>query len=350
MIARPVTGAPDERGLKPFLVRIGLARLVRPWLGGCGTILVFHRVRAADATMMFETNRQNCVPPDLLRMLLGALAAADIDVVTLDEAATRLAGPASPRRFVCLTFDDGYRDNLDSLLPILEEYRVPATVYVTPGLLDGTAALWWYGLDQAIARSATLRLPPRVANDMATRTAAEKRIAFSAVARLMLMSAPDIAARVVDVLADRHGVDFAALARAHMLDWDGVRALSASPFVEIGAHTISHPSLARLDDAAVHAEMAGSRDRLALETGRQVRHFAYPYGTGDTVGARELRLAAELGFGSAVSTNPGNLFRRHAEARHSWPRHGIGPADGPAALHLKLAGVVKPYRQGRIAA
>jgi peptidoglycan/xylan/chitin deacetylase (PgdA/CDA1 family) len=345
-----VTTAAQEPGLKPLLVRMGLGALVRPVLGGRGSVLVFHRVREPDATMAHGTNRQNCVPAALLRTLLATLATAGIDVVTLDEAAARLAGKATPRRFACLTFDDGYRDNLDALLPILEAFRVPATIYIAPGLVDGTAPLWWYGLDHAVSNATTLRLPARLGGDVPTRTPEEKRAAFASAARLMLLAAPADAARIVDALADRHGVDFPALARAHMLDWVGVRSLAASPYVEIGAHTTSHPSLARLEAAEVRAEMAGSRDRLAQETGREIRHFAYPYGTGDTVGARELRLAAELGFGSAVSTTPGNLFRRHAQARHCWPRHGIGPDDGPAALHLKLAGIVRPNRQGRIAA
>lgn len=340
---------PHETGLKPALARLGLPALARPWLGGRGAVLVFHRVRDPDATMQVETNRRNCVPPDQLRTLLGWLAAADIDAITLDEAHARLTAPVTPRRFVCLTFDDGYRDNLENLLPILEEYRVPATIYVTPGLLDGTAPLWWYGLDLAIARGSTLRLPPSVADDMPTRTPDEKRLAFATVARLMLNSAPDITARITDMLSDRHGVDFPALARTHMLDWGGLRTLAASPLIEIGAHTTSHPSLARLDDTAARAEMEDSRDRLVRETGRPIRHFAYPYGTAETVGARERQLAEALGFATAVSTTPGNLRRTHATARHCWPRHGIGPADGPAALTLKLAGIVKPSWQGRIA-
>ncbi len=340
----------EERGLKPLLVRLGLCAFARPWLGGRGSVLVLHRVREPDATMMYGTNRQNCVPAAALRTLLSALAAAQIDVVTLDEAVARLASRTTPRRFACLTFDDGYRDNLDALLPILEAFRVPATIYIAPGLVDGTAPLWWYGLDQAISRATMLRLPQDMGGDFPARTPEEKRAAFATASRLMLLSAPEAAARIVDALADRHGVDFGTLARAQMLDWAGVRTLAASPYVEIGAHTNSHPSLARLDAAAVQAEMAGSRDRLAQETGREIRHFAYPYGTGDTVGARELRLAAELGFATAVSTTPGNLFQRHAHAPHCWPRHGIGPDDGPAALHLKLAGIVRPNRQGRIAA
>jgi peptidoglycan/xylan/chitin deacetylase (PgdA/CDA1 family) len=335
----------QEPGIKPLLVRLGLAALVRPWLGGRGAVLVFHRVREADPSMAFGTNGQNCVPPARLHALLAALAADEVDVVTLDEAAARLCAP-SPRRFVCLTFDDGYRDNLDALLPMLEAFAMPATIYIAPGLLDGSAGLWWYALDHALGAADMLHLPAHLGGGIPARTPAEKRAAFAAVTRLMLLSAPRDAASIADALADRHGADYTALCRAHMLDWDGVRRLATSPLIEIGAHTTSHPSLARLDDAAARAEMAGSRDRLTQETGRTIRHFAYPYGTANTVGVRELRLAAALGFATAVSTTPGSLFAQHAQDRQCWPRHGIGPADGPAALRLKLAGVARPRRRG----
>jgi hypothetical protein len=87
--------------------------------------------------------------------------------------------------------------------------------------------------------------------------------------------------------------------------------------------------------------MLDSRDRLAAATGRAIRHFAYPFGTSQAFGAREQQLAAGLGFATAVSTRPGNLRTHHGVHRMNWPRHGIGPQDGPDALRLKLAGVVR---------
>ena len=93
------------------------------------------------------------------------------------------------------------------------------------------------------------------------------------------------------------------------------------------------------------ARDGGQSGPAERETGRPVRHFAYPYGTRLDHGAREIRLAATLGFCTAVTTTPGNLMRGHAAARHRLPRHGIGPDDGPAALRLKLAGIRNPLRR-----
>lgn len=323
--------------LKELLVRSGVTRLLAPVFGGCGAILVMHRVRPPHPDIRFATNLRNIIAPDLFRDLLEALSVAKVDVVGLDDIPGRLSATRRPP-FVCLTFDDGYRDNHDVVLPIAAEHGVPLTVYVAPGLIDGTAPLWWYGLDLVIAREARLRLPIPGFEDLAIPDQAGKERAFGMATRFIMSTDRSHRDRVAADLTERYGVDFGALAREHMMSWDMIRAMAEAPGVEIGAHTLTHPGLAGLDAEAAAGEIAGSRDRLAGETGRPIRHFAYPFGTDGTIGRREVELAAAAGFRSAVTGVPGNLGRLALEGRHAWPRHGIGPDDDRSSLVLKLAG------------
>ncbi len=332
--------------LKDLLVRLGAPALLRPLLGGAGTVFVFHRLRERDPDLLFETNHRNSIPPAQFEQVLDTLEAEGIEVVTLDEALDRLGQPRA-RRFACLTFDDGYRDNHDALLPILEARRVPATIYVTTGLIDRTTAPWWYALDEAIARAPMLRLPLPEETDLPAADGPAKERAFAAAARVMLHGTPAARAALLAALVERHGVDLAGLAERHMMDWEMLRRLAACPYVEIGAHTLTHASLATLTPEEAAAEMRDSRARLERETGREVRHLAYPYGVPGTIGAREARIAAELGFRSAVTTAPGNLAGRHRATPHMLPRHGVGPADGASALRLKLAGLRNPLHAAR---
>ena len=46
-------------------------------------------------------------------------------------------------RYVCVTFDDGYRDVLENGLPVLEELGLPATVFVIGDVLDGRIPFSW---------------------------------------------------------------------------------------------------------------------------------------------------------------------------------------------------------------
>jgi peptidoglycan/xylan/chitin deacetylase (PgdA/CDA1 family) len=87
-----------------------------------------------------------------------------------------------------------------------------------------------------------------------------------------------------------------------VLGWDDVVALDREGTLRFEAHTVTHPSLLALDDAAAAAEIAGCRHELAERLGRTVSAFAYPAGL---YGERERRLVAEAGYTAAVSCEPG---------------------------------------------
>jgi peptidoglycan/xylan/chitin deacetylase (PgdA/CDA1 family) len=87
-----------------------------------------------------------------------------------------------------------------------------------------------------------------------------------------------------------------------VLGWDEVIDLDRRGTLRFEAHTVSHPSLLSLDEAAADAEIGGSRRELAERLGRPVTAFAYPAGL---YGERERRLVAQAGFDAAVSCEPG---------------------------------------------
>jgi len=104
-----------------------------------------------------------------------------------------------------------------------------------------------------------------------------------------------------------------------MMRSDQVRALAAAG-MQIGAHTVSHPILSRLDEAGARAEMASSKAELESLLGRPVTLFAYPNGKpGQDFLPRDAELARQLGFRAAVSTSPGAA--RHGDGlMHELPR------------------------------
>jgi peptidoglycan/xylan/chitin deacetylase (PgdA/CDA1 family) len=87
-----------------------------------------------------------------------------------------------------------------------------------------------------------------------------------------------------------------------LLTWDDVRALDGAGTLRFGAHTVTHPNLLALDEAAARTEIAGSRAALEERLGHAVGAFCYPAGL---FGARERGLAAEAGFALATSCEPG---------------------------------------------
>lgn len=93
------------------------------------------------------------------------------------------------------------------------------------------------------------------------------------------------------------------------MTWDEVRRAALHPLVTIGAHSLHHYNLRRLSEDDARREIADVAAVLAIELGETPKHMAYPYGYVWAVGEREVRLAEEAGFVSAVTTRHGLLLQ-----------------------------------------
>jgi peptidoglycan/xylan/chitin deacetylase (PgdA/CDA1 family) len=98
-------------------------------------ILGYHRV-AHDRDVL-------AVSPDAFRRQMEALLESGSRIIRLD-AALGLLVHAVPDYYVCVTFDDGYRDSLENAAPILRELGIPATVFLPTAVIDGQATFYWY--------------------------------------------------------------------------------------------------------------------------------------------------------------------------------------------------------------
>lgn len=315
-----------------------LHRAAGDFLRGRGVILTFHRVRAPRGGD-YAPNALLEIAPEFFDALLTRLRENGLALVSLDEALYRVvSGQGGP--FAALTFDDGFVDALDPILPLLERHDAPALFYVAPGFADRSARLWWVELEEAIARLDRVELDfDGVRLDCPARDAVEKSAAFARVSQLLGGLDNLRLLQAVAALSAQAGVDPVATVAQNCLDWEALRELADHELASIGAHSISHPKLARLQVEAARREMAESRRRLEQELGRPVRHFAFPYGGPDAAGPREFTLAAECGFLSAATTRPGMIFPDHVDYLHALPRLSVnGLWQDLDALDILLSG------------
>jgi len=318
----------------------GADRWSRGFAQGAGVILTLHHVRAAE-TRGFAPNALLDITPGFLDRSLRLIRAEGYDIVSLQEALARLRNPKPGRFFVALTFDDGYRDNVEEAWPILAKHEAPWTLFVTPGFADRTARLWWLELEEAIRALPRLDLVlPDGRFTARIETDAEKARAFARLYWHLRRGPEAILLSAISTLAAEAGIDPAALVERECLPWETLRALSGAPGVTIGAHTLTHPMLAKHDVDVARREIVDSRQRLEAELGIPVRHFAYPVGDPGSAGPRDFALAAEAGFESAVTTRPGHLFSEHAAHLHALPRVSLnGLHQNEAALRALLSGL-----------
>jgi peptidoglycan/xylan/chitin deacetylase (PgdA/CDA1 family) len=315
--------------VKHTIVRLGLETLyfsgahvlMRPFVGGVGAILMLHHVRPARRER-FQPNRRLEVTPEFLERAIRRLRRAKVDLVSLDEMHRRMRERDFGRRFACVTFDDGYRDNKEWAWPILRAACVPFAIYVATGFADRLGKLWWLALERVVARNTrfALLMDGREMH-FECADADAKHAAFDKLYWwLRALPSERAALEAIGDLAARYGVDMAALCAEQCMDWSEIGELARDPLATIGAHTVNHVMLAKASDAQVRTELRMSRAVIEAALGRAPDHLAYPFGDPTTAGAREFRIAAELGFKTAVTTRPGVLFAEHAHHFTALPR------------------------------
>jgi peptidoglycan/xylan/chitin deacetylase (PgdA/CDA1 family) len=319
----------------------GLHHAMRPFVGGLGTILTLHHVRPAR-TSRFQPNRLLEITPEFFEKLLRRLRRSRQDIISLDEMYQRLVSGENKRRFVCVTFDDGYRDNLRWAYPLLRKYEVPFGLYIATSFPDRLGELWWIAVEAVIARNSRVGLTINGKDQFfECGTAREKHLLFDDVyGWLRSMKSEAELRRVVRDLAARHGVEMNNVCADECMDWDELGQIAADPLCTIGAHTVNHMMLKKLDtDQAVRAEMEQSRAVLEAALGRRPQHLAYPVGDPTSAGPREFRIASELGVKTAVTTRPGVIFRKHREHLTALPRISVnGEFQSQRYLKVLMSG------------
>jgi len=266
------------------------------------------------------------IEPRFLENVIVRLRQRGVDIVSLDEARRRLVERDFSRHFVSLTFDDGYRDNLEYALPILERHETPFALFVATSFPDRLGELWWVAIEAVIAQNSRLGMVINGKDQFfECASVREKRELYDGVyGYLRSMKTEDELRIFVRDLCATYRVDSTAFCRELCMDWQEISQLAADPLVTIGAHTVNHMMLKKVPNhSSARAEMEMSRSVLEAALGKRPEHLAYPVGDPTSAGPREFRIAAELGFKTATTTRPGVLFKAHRDHLTALPRLSV---------------------------
>jgi peptidoglycan/xylan/chitin deacetylase (PgdA/CDA1 family) len=211
------------------------------------------------------------------------------------------AGTDIPPRSVALTFDDGYRDAVEVVSPILSSFGVSGTFFLVPELLDGSQA-WWEDLASALARTAAGHFTFRDTT-YALGSAMERARASAGIAGTL--KGFDQARRVAEVREILRALDVDRGASNDLfMNWPECTVLQKAGH-EIGSHTMSHPILARESDIAQRDELRLSKERLENYLQREVLGVAYPNGKSSDYDAVTIAAARTAGYEYGLTTRPG---------------------------------------------
>lgn len=312
----------------------GIARMAKPHLSGLGAILMLHSVTATPRKGL-GLNDHLSVTPDFLDRAILDMKRSGFAFVSLDEMVEHLdAGHRA--KVATITLDDAYLDNFTEALPIFEQHDAPFAIYVAPGLIDGSVQPWWEVVEQLVLMRDEIAMPSPLDDSVcATFSPVEKLATARHLSGLMATRVSETQRQaILDEMGGRE------VSTSPFMTWDDIAAITRHRLGTIGAHTIQHSNLARLDEERALIEMRGSADVITEKTGIRPRHFAYPYGHQQAVGAREIRLAKEAGFVSAVTTRHGTLHPEHRDHLHALPRISLnGRYQDVGHLRTMLTGI-----------
>ena len=236
---------------------------------------------------------------------------------SLEDFVRNLVAGTLPSDAVALTFDDGYADNLVAGKPRLAAADVPATVFLATGYLDHPREFWWDELARLIllgnspqniqfnvcgeSMHIDLGLESPVCDDGTIDAASLKRrqLALTPIWRAIRDLEDDKRELIMAELRSIFAVRGHHAAQARAMTREEVRALVTDGLVTIGAHTVTHPVLSRLEAATCHREITDSKLACEALIGAPVAGFAYPYGDFD---AKTRRTIMAAGFAFACST------------------------------------------------
>jgi len=280
-------------------------------------IINYHRVLGEPDAL-----RENEVTATDFAMQLGVLARF-FKFLPLARAVVALRDGTLPRRAVAITFDDGYADNVTVALPVLLRLGVPATFFITVGFLDG-GRMWNDAITDVIAAARGTRLDLRSLGmgvlDIAT-VEARKRALASLLTEWKYLPLAARNARVSELTRAAGS----SLPPSTMMTTAQVQQLAAAG-MEVGAHTLQHPILARLPSAEARHEIVASKRELERITAREVVGFAYPNGRPERDFTGEHRqMVADAGYCFAVTTEYAAAARQADPLRlpriGTWDRH-----------------------------
>lgn len=262
--------------------------------GGRLSILIFHRVLPSIDPLFPDE-------PDAARFsqMMGWLKSW-FNVVPLDQAVVQLQSGTLPARAAAITFDDGYADNRTVALPILQKHGLPASFFIATGFLDG-GRMWNDTVIESVRASSAPILDLRNL-DLGTYSNGslnEKRQAIDAIIdRIKYMPHKERAA-----LTERIALELDVEPPNDLMMTSGQVREMHQAGMQIGAHTIKHPILARTEISDAEREIRTSKETLESLLGKPVLLFAYPNGKPEQDYFPEhCRIVKDLGFSLAVST------------------------------------------------
>ncbi|MCW5867624.1 MAG: polysaccharide deacetylase family protein [Candidatus Eremiobacteraeota bacterium] len=297
---------------------------------------LFHRVSPSSEAW------STAISPGRLRSILQLIKRI-YRVCSLEEAYDQASCGSMP--LATLTFDDGFREDIEYAAPILESLKLTACFFLVVDSVESGRPNWSYELPRLFHLSVRRRLQidcehPGVLRGNFNFASSDALVAFGRTLISNLSQVPHTTAS--DIYQQiRMQLDDVAPSSTRMLSWSEARQLTGRGF-EIGSHTYTHPFLSKVgDDAELAFELGESRQKFGQELGSPPQTIAYPFGDYDQRVAEAAKTSGyRLGF------RVGQVFA-DSSSKERWcePRVDLYADSSWLVTVLRILGYLEPLKR-----
>ena len=272
--------------------------------GAIGVVYMLHHICAKDP-MRIPTNEDLVVSPVFLEKMIQKYKKCGFEFLSLNDLYKLTISHVKPEKpFISFTIDDGYLDNYTNALPIFEKYAVPFCIFVATDFIDKKAILWWDTLEDMILSHDSIAIDGRVYPCAAFQ---QRWDTFRYLRERILKLDQSHLEEGLNRMFANYTIDWYKPVKQKGMTWEQVKLLAGHPLCTIGGHTVSHPALNKLSYNEAKREILEGIMKIEKETGQSVSYFAYPYGTPNEIGVREVSIIEELGIKMAFMAHQGCL-------------------------------------------
>ncbi len=222
-----------------------------------------------------------------------------------------LCGKSIPDNTVIITIDDGYRSNYTLAYPLLKEYQIPASIYITTDFINKEDFLWTDRIEYALNATESNKLDIEIGSEwhfFTLKSKREKIICDTALRRMLKKLPPDKRISIVEAVEHILGksLSMSNTPRIYMpLKWKDIAEISKEGLVSIGSHGLTHTIMTSMDREDIRKELSLSRSIIEEETMLPCSIFSYPNGGTGDFNELTKALLKECGYRSAVTTVAG---------------------------------------------
>lgn len=235
-------------------------------------------------------------------------------VISLKEMTSNLKRNKIPKSAIIITFDDGYADNLYNAKPILEKYGISATVFVTTGNILSGREFWWDELERIFFEEniTCKQLEIRINDVTYSRLIQDEKDSLTAYRYLqknMKLISSSEREEVLKNLFQWAGLKRTTRESHRVMTAEELKELAKEGMIEIGAHTVTHPSLSSGSPEQQLFEIRDSKSVLENILGLKINSFSYPFGSTEDADKKTMDLVRQSGFECGIANEQGNVSR-----------------------------------------